>query len=98
MSHAPARQATKLARAMVTKYGFSEALGKVSLDYEDMGLQLSSETRTQVEHEVRSGASSSSQQLAAAPGLPQAPCMPGVGPQRLYTAIRTVRRTIMGPS
>lgn len=46
-------QATKLARAMVTKYGFSEVLGKVSLDYEHAGSFLSSETRAQIEHEVK---------------------------------------------
>ena len=46
------RQATRLARAMVTRYGFSEVLGKVSLDYEDMGQTLSSETRAEVEHEA----------------------------------------------
>ncbi len=45
-------QATRLARAMVCRYGFSEALGKVSLNYEDMGQTLSSETRAEVEHEV----------------------------------------------
>lgn len=38
---------------MVTKYGMSEVLGKVSLNYEDMPQQLSSETRAQVEQEVR---------------------------------------------
>lgn len=38
---------------MVCRYGFSEVLGKVSLDYDDMGQSLSSETRAQVETEVR---------------------------------------------
>ena len=37
---------------MVTRYGMSEALGMVSLNYEDMPHQLSSETRAQVEQEV----------------------------------------------
>ncbi len=46
-------QATRLARAMVTRYGMSDVLGKVSVNYDDMGQSLSSETRAQVEHEVR---------------------------------------------
>jgi len=45
-------QATRLARAMVTKYGMSEALGKVAINYEDNGRSLSSETRNLVETEV----------------------------------------------
>lgn len=45
-------QATKLARAMVTKYGMSEALGKVAINYEDNGRSVSSETRNLVETEV----------------------------------------------
>ena len=45
-------QATRLARAMVTKYGMSEALGKVAINYEDNGRSLSSETRRVVESEV----------------------------------------------
>ena len=45
-------QATKLARAMVTKYGMSTSLGPTS--YEDNGRSsLSSETRAAVESEVR---------------------------------------------
>ena len=47
-------QATRLARAMVTRYGMSEVLGKVSVNYDDMGQSLSSETRAQVESEVSS--------------------------------------------
>ncbi|KAG1655321.1 hypothetical protein FOA52_008233 [Chlamydomonas sp. UWO 241] len=47
------RQATSLARAMVTKYGMSERLGQVALDYEDDGRSMSSETRAAVEAEVR---------------------------------------------
>ena len=45
-------QATKLARAMVTRYGMSEALGKVAINYEDNGRSLSSETRNLVETEA----------------------------------------------
>ncbi len=50
-------QATKLARAMVTKYGMSSVLGPTSIAYEDNGRSLSSETRAAVEHEVRATAS-----------------------------------------
>lgn len=46
-------QATRLARAMVTRYGMSDVLGKVSINYDDMGQSLSSETRAAVEGEVR---------------------------------------------
>lgn len=46
-------QATKLARNMVTKYGMSEKVGNISIDYEDDGRSLSSETRSAVEEEVR---------------------------------------------
>ena len=46
-------QATKLARAMVTKYGMSSLLGPTSIAYEDNGRSLSSETRAAVEAEVR---------------------------------------------
>ncbi|EFJ42764.1 hypothetical protein VOLCADRAFT_83523 [Volvox carteri f. nagariensis] len=46
------RMATTLARAMVTKYGMSERLGQVALDYDD-GNSMSSETRAAVEEEVR---------------------------------------------
>ena len=46
------QQATRLARAMVTKYGMSELLGNVSIDYEDQGRSLSPETRAAVETEV----------------------------------------------
>ena len=41
---------------MVTRYGMSEVLGKVSVNYDDMGQSLSSETRALVESEVRSSA------------------------------------------
>eukprot|EP00878_Enallax_costatus_P018311 GHUV01019269.1.p1 GENE.GHUV01019269.1~~GHUV01019269.1.p1 ORF type:complete len:673 (+),score=167.71 GHUV01019269.1:211-2229(+) len=47
------KQATALARAMVTKYGMSSKVGQVSLDYEDDGRSMSSETRALVEEEVR---------------------------------------------
>ncbi|MEW5305088.1 MAG: hypothetical protein WDW36_007651 [Sanguina aurantia] len=47
------QQATRLARAMVTKYGMSEKLGQVSLDYDDDGRSMSSETRAMVEEEVK---------------------------------------------
>ncbi|KXZ43593.1 hypothetical protein GPECTOR_86g387 [Gonium pectorale] len=46
------RMATELARAMVTKYGMSERLGQVALDYDDAH-SMSSETRAAVEEEVR---------------------------------------------
>ena len=46
-------QATRLARQMVTKYGMSSAVGQISLDYEDDGRSISSETRAVIEHEVR---------------------------------------------
>jgi hypothetical protein len=47
------KQATALARAMVTKYGMSSSVGQVSLDYEDDGRSISSETRALIEKEVR---------------------------------------------
>eukprot|EP00798_Chlamydomonas_sp_ICE-L_P010096 gene10096-7993_t len=47
------KQATALARAMVTKYGMSSRLGQVSMDYEDDGRSMSSETRAIVEEEVK---------------------------------------------
>ena len=45
------RQATRLAREMVTKYGFSERVGLASTDYGDYG--LSHETRGHIEEEVK---------------------------------------------
>jgi ATP-dependent metalloprotease len=45
------RQATRLAREMVTKYGFSEKVGLASTDYADYG--LSHETRQAIEEEVK---------------------------------------------
>lgn len=47
------KQATALARAMVTKYGMSNSIGQVALEYEDDGRSMSSETRAKVEEEVR---------------------------------------------
>jgi ATP-dependent metalloprotease len=38
---------------MVTRYGMSDLLGPTSIDYEDGGRSLSSETRALVEQEVR---------------------------------------------
>jgi ATP-dependent metalloprotease len=46
-------QATRLARAMVTRYGMSELVGQVAVAYEDSSGGLSSETRAVVEGEVR---------------------------------------------
>jgi ATP-dependent metalloprotease len=47
------QQATKLARAMVTKYGMSKQVGVVTHNYEDNGKSMSSETRVLIENEVR---------------------------------------------
>ena len=45
--------ATRLARAMVTKYGMSEHLGPTAIPYEEGGLSaVSSQTRAAVEAEV----------------------------------------------
>jgi len=44
-------QATKMAQAMVTKYGMSNTLGAMSLDYDH---SMSSETRKLIENEVKS--------------------------------------------
>jgi ATP-dependent metalloprotease len=38
---------------MVTKYGMSDRLGQISINYDDDGRSLSSETRALVESEVR---------------------------------------------
>ena len=46
-------QATRLARAMVTRYGMSDKIGQMSISYDDGGASLSSETRATVESEVR---------------------------------------------
>ena len=46
-------QATRLARAMVTRYGMSERVGQQSINYDDEGRSLSSETRAMVEEEVK---------------------------------------------
>ncbi|GMH41553.1 hypothetical protein BSKO_09463 [Bryopsis sp. KO-2023] len=47
-------QATRLARAMVTRYGFSDRVGPLSVNYEDQGASMSSETRAVIEDEVKS--------------------------------------------
>ncbi|KAL6618656.1 hypothetical protein ACP70R_033795 [Stipagrostis hirtigluma subsp. patula] len=47
------RQATRLARAMVTKYGMSERVGLVSYNYDDNGNTMSTETRGLIEQEVK---------------------------------------------
>jgi len=46
-------QATRLARAMVTRYGFSEKIGPVAVNYDDQGSSMSSETRALIEEEVK---------------------------------------------
>jgi ATP-dependent metalloprotease len=46
-------QATRLARAMVTRYGMSDRIGQVTVPYDDGGAALSSETRAAVEAEVK---------------------------------------------
>ncbi|GAY57635.1 hypothetical protein CUMW_180950 [Citrus unshiu] len=47
------QQATKLARAMVTKYGMSKEVGVVTHNYDDNGKSMSTETRLLIEKEVR---------------------------------------------
>ncbi|CAL1389998.1 unnamed protein product [Linum trigynum] len=47
------QQATKLARAMVTKYGMSKEVGLVSHNYDDNGKSMSTETRLLIEQEVK---------------------------------------------
>ncbi|RWR73639.1 ATP-dependent zinc metalloprotease FTSH 5, mitochondrial [Cinnamomum micranthum f. kanehirae] len=47
------KQATSLARRMVTKYGMSELVGLVSHNYDDNGKSMSTETRLLIEKEVR---------------------------------------------
>eukprot|EP00803_Ostreobium_quekettii_P001811 evm.model.scf_2157.1 EVM.evm.TU.scf_2157.1 scf_2157:189-6956(+) len=46
-------QATRLARAMVTRYGMSDKVGPLALNYEDGGQNISSETRAMIEEEVK---------------------------------------------
>ncbi|KAK3134680.1 hypothetical protein QOZ80_5BG0409360 [Eleusine coracana subsp. coracana] len=46
-------QATRLARAMVTRYGMSERVGLVSYNYNDSGNTMSTETRGLIEQEVK---------------------------------------------
>ncbi|KAK9714677.1 hypothetical protein RND81_06G111500 [Saponaria officinalis] len=47
------QQATKLARAMVTKHGMSKEVGFGTHDYDDNGRSMSTETRLLIEQEVR---------------------------------------------
>lgn len=47
------KQATNLARAMVTKYGMSNEVGLVTHNYNDDGRSMSSETRLLIEKEVK---------------------------------------------
>ncbi|KAI3934044.1 hypothetical protein MKW92_002719 [Papaver armeniacum] len=47
------QQATSLARAMVTKYGMSKAVGLVAHNYDDNGKSMSTETRLLIEEEVK---------------------------------------------
>lgn len=47
------QQATKLARAMVTKYGMSKQVGVVTHYYNDNGKSMSTETRLLIEQEVK---------------------------------------------
>ncbi|KAI3841093.1 hypothetical protein MKW92_004696 [Papaver armeniacum] len=47
------QQATSLARAMVTKYGMSKAVGLVAHNYDDNGKSMSTETRLIIEEEVK---------------------------------------------
>lgn len=47
------KQATSLARAMVTKYGMSKEVGIVMHDYDDNGKSMSTETRQLIENEVK---------------------------------------------
>ncbi|CAH8341804.1 unnamed protein product [Eruca vesicaria subsp. sativa] len=46
-------QATKLARAMVTKFGMSKEVGLVAHNYDDNGKSMSTETRLLIESEVK---------------------------------------------
>lgn len=47
------KQATSLARAMVTKYGMSKQVGLVTHNYDDNGKSMSTETRLLIEEEVK---------------------------------------------
>ncbi|RDX86752.1 ATP-dependent zinc metalloprotease FTSH 4, mitochondrial, partial [Mucuna pruriens] len=47
------KQATRLAREMVTKYGMGNEVGLVTHDYNDDGRSMSSETRLVIEKEVK---------------------------------------------
>ncbi|CAN4119249.1 unnamed protein product [Withania somnifera] len=47
------KQATKLARTMVTKFGMSKEVGLVTHNYDDDGKSMSTETRLLIEKEVK---------------------------------------------
>ncbi|KAJ4833792.1 ATP-dependent zinc metalloprotease FTSH 4, mitochondrial [Turnera subulata] len=47
------KQATSLARAMVTKFGMSKEVGVVTHNYDDNGKSMSTETRLLIEKEVK---------------------------------------------
>ncbi|XP_059657032.1 ATP-dependent zinc metalloprotease FTSH 4, mitochondrial-like isoform X2 [Cornus florida] len=47
------QNATKIARAMVTKYGMSKQVGLVTHNYDDNGKSMSTETRLLIEEEVK---------------------------------------------
>ncbi|KAK9131173.1 hypothetical protein Sjap_011660 [Stephania japonica] len=47
------QQATSLTRSMVTEYGMSKEVGLVSLNYDDNGKSMSTETRLLIEKEVK---------------------------------------------
>lgn len=47
------KQATSIARAMVTKYGMSKQVGLVTHNYDDNGKSMSTETRLLIEKEVK---------------------------------------------
>ncbi|KAI3875638.1 hypothetical protein MKX03_026041 [Papaver bracteatum] len=47
------QQATSLARAMVTQYGMSKAIGLVAHNYDDNGKTMSTETRLLIDEEVK---------------------------------------------
>ena len=57
------RQATRLAREMVTKYGFSSKLGLASQDYSEHG--MSDDTRTAIEEEVKTMLNEANQRATA---------------------------------
>ena len=73
---------------MVTKYGMSDKVGNVSIDYDDDGRSLSSETRSAVEEEVRQPCSFSSfmqcvHEQSAADETPKSMHVPGIRSSKL---------------